>query len=73
MKRMAKLLGLAVLAAAILTISVAGTVSAAGGNAGKATQNQGAVCPCGDCVCGDCEPNDYSYNHNYLAPGPHRS
>ena len=35
------------------------------------TQNQGEVCPAGDCVSGDCEPNDYSYDYSYSAPGPH--
>jgi hypothetical protein len=80
MKRILKMLGLSMVVVAILVVAIAGTVSAAGKYYGAATQtqNQGEECicgdgPCGNCVVGDCTPKDYdySYNHSYLAPGPH--
>jgi hypothetical protein len=83
MKRRLKMLGLSVAVAAVLTLSIVGTVGAAGnpGN-GAQTQNQGAECLCGQCPCGDCislacDPIDndydwgYNYDHDYLVPGPH--
>jgi hypothetical protein len=74
MRRLVKILGLAMVLTAILVVAIAGTALAAGPtDNGTQTQNQGAVCPAGSGVNGDCVPNNYSYNNNnnYLAPGPH--
>jgi hypothetical protein len=72
MKRLVKILGLAMVLSAILVAAFAGSAFAAGPN-DNGTQNQGAVCPAGSGVNGDCVPNNYSNNnnHNYLTPGPH--
>ena len=71
MRRITKILGVATVLAIILTVSLAGSVFAAGGNPDKG--NQGEECPYGECVCGDCVPNDYSYkwDYSYETPGPH--
>ena len=68
MRKKFGVLGLVAVVAVILAIGLAGAVFAAGPNPdqGTQTQNQGEVC-----LSGDCEPNDYSYSHNYLEPGPH--
>lgn len=73
MSRIIKILGITTVLAALLVISMAGTIFAAGDNPDKG--NQGEECPYGECVCGDCIPNDYSYKwgHSYESPGPHRA
>ena len=63
MRRIIKILGITMVLAAILVISVAGPVFATGGNADKG--NKGEERPYGECVCGDCVPNDYSYKWGY--------
>jgi hypothetical protein len=71
MKRLAKIAAMIMMLAAILVLTVTGTVLAASGQSGNG--NHGDECPYGDCVNGDCEPNDYCYNHSYEynSPGPH--
>jgi len=69
--RIIKILGITMVLTALLAVSMAGTVFAAGGNPDKG--NQGEECPCGECDCGDCVLNDHSYkwDHSYESPGPH--
>ena len=57
------------LLAAILVLSLTGTVFAANGQSGNG--NQGEECPYGDNE--DCEPKAYSCNNSYEyeSPGPH--
>jgi hypothetical protein len=78
MTRVSKILGLAIVVAAILALAVGATVSAASNNPGTSTQtqDQGAEClcggcPCGECVCADCEPINHAYNYDYSSPGTH--
>ncbi len=78
MRKMVKILGIAMVVAAILVVAVAGAALAAG--------QKGPAPNSGDCIPdgsgwvaangtnsngGDCIPNNYSYNHNYLTPAPH--
>jgi hypothetical protein len=72
MKRMIKLLGIAMVLTAVLVVALAGSAFAKGPSEKAAqTQNQGVVQPCGDCVNDDCVPNLYNYDNEYLTPGPH--
>ena len=71
MRKVTKALVMSLILAVILTVSIAGTVFAEGGNSGKGKGNLGEECPYGECVCGECEPNNYDWNWNYEAPGPH--
>jgi hypothetical protein len=81
MRRIVKILGLAMVLTAILVVALAGTAFAAGGK-GPAL-NSGDCVPDGsgfttispnptpgDCIS-DCVPNDYNYSHtcDYLTPG----
>jgi hypothetical protein len=84
MRKIIKILGLAMVLTAILVVAVAGTAFAAGGPQGPAP-NSGDCIPdgrgfesldgtnqdAGDCVPDNCILNDYSYSHSYLTPGPH--
>jgi hypothetical protein len=78
MKKIIKILGLALVVMAILAIALAGTASASGPlgpnpQAGDGIPDGSSLDspngPCGDgvceCVCDECVPN------NYLTPGPH--
>jgi hypothetical protein len=71
MSRFFRIFGITLVLVAILVFSLAGTVFAAGGDAGKG--NRGEECPYGDNVTGDCEPNYNScnYSYEYASPGPH--
>ena len=70
MKKSLKILAMTTVLAAILVLSITGTVFAAGGQSGNG--NQGDECPYGDCVNEDCEPKAYScnYSYEYETPGP---
>ena len=63
MKRIVKMLGLAVVLTAFVAVSITGAAFAAGGNTTD-NGNQGEVCPNSDCV-----PNLYEWD--YAGPGPH--
>ena len=65
MKRIAKMLGLAVVLTALVAVSITGAAFAAGGNATD-NGNQGEECP-----YSDCDPNLYNWDYNYEFPGPH--
>lgn len=59
MKKIFRILGLAMVVVAILAVAFAGTVSATGGvnpdnGSQTQTQNHGDGCICGECPCGDC-------------------
>ena len=55
MKRILRILGLAMVLSALLVVSITGAVFAAGDENGKGNfQNQGEVCPCEECPCGEC-------------------
>ena len=57
MKRILRILGLAMVLSALLVVSITGAVFAAGDNAKgpqSQTQNQYEECPCEECPCGDC-------------------
>ena len=71
MKRLVKILAMTMLLAAILVLSLTGTVFAANGQSGNG--NQGEECPYGDGDNQDCEPKAYScnYSYEYASPGPH--
>lgn len=64
MKRIAKVLGIGMVVTALLSVAIAGTAFAAGGNTDVG--NQGEECPYSDCV-----PNFYNWDYNYESPGPH--
>ena len=51
---------------ALLVVSMAGTVFAAGGNPDKG--NKGEECPYGECVHSE---YSYKWGHSYESPGPH--
>jgi hypothetical protein len=57
-----KLVGVA--GAVLLVLAVFALPVSAAGNQYSGTKD------CPNCT-GDCTPNDYSYAHNYLGPGPH--
>jgi hypothetical protein len=70
-KKILKILAITMTIVAVLVLSLAGTVLAAGGQSGNG--NQGEECPYGDCTSEECEPKAYSsnYSYKYEAPGPH--
>jgi hypothetical protein len=70
-KRLVKILAMIMLLAAVLVLSLTGTVFAANGPSGNG--NQGEECPYGDGDNQDCEPKAYSCNNSYEynSPGPH--
>jgi hypothetical protein len=81
MRRLFKLLGLAMVITAVLVVAIASTAFADGGPMGPAP-NSGDGIPDGsgfsvpngsNTATGDCVPNDCSYDndYNYLTPGPH--
>lgn len=79
MKRILRMLGLAVVLSALLVVSITGAVFAAGDNAKgpqAQTQNQYEECPCEECPCGDGVCNEYCKDYSYKwgeteEPAPH--
>jgi hypothetical protein len=70
MKRVIKILGLAMVLTAILVVALAGTAfAAANGDQTQLRLHDGSC----DNVCDGCTPtpNYYNYNNTYLQPGPH--
>jgi hypothetical protein len=70
-KKLVKIMVMNMVIAAVLVLSITGTVFAAGGQSGNG--NRGEDCPYGDCTNEDCELKAYSsnYSYEYEAPGPH--
>jgi hypothetical protein len=69
MKKILRMLGLAMVLSALLVVSITGAVFAAGPSDNAAqtqtqtqTQNQGEECICGECPCEECPIGDCNQN-----------
>jgi len=69
MKKILRMLGLAIILSALLVVSITGAVFAAGPSDNAAqtqtqtqTQNQGEECICGECPCEECPVGDCNQN-----------